>query len=182
MANNPMGLDFIEGVLGVVKLTFNNVDLGKTMDEATLEFIEDIKDIFFAQDGTQPADKVPTGQAYQLTCKLAQQTWARLKELMRGVTVVGHNALLGTDLYRSGKDNFAKALTVARVDSDGVASTVPEFIMNFYLAFPMVTAFSTFGPDTQRTVDVTFYMFRDPLHGNYFGYSGLGSSLGTNIA
>lgn len=178
MANNPMGTDFIEGPLGVVSLNFNNVDLGKTLEEANLEFIEDIKDIFYAQDGTQPADKIPTGQAYQVTVKLAQQTWARLKELMRGVTVVGHSAKLGVDLYRSGKDNFAKVLIVTRVDSEGTGSTVPEYKLTFYKAMPIVTQFAIFGPDTQRSVDVTFYCFRDSTHSNAFGYSGHASSLG----
>ena len=184
MANNPMGLDFIEGVLGVVNINFNNVDLGKTLDEATLEFIEDIKDIMYAQDGTQPQDKVPTGQAYQVTCKIAQPTWLRLKELMRGVTTSpdGHSALLGANLYLSGKDNFAKVLTLTRVDSDGVSSAVLEYKMTFYKAFPMVTSpVGTFGPDTQRSVDVTFYIFRDSAHGGNFGYSGHASSLGTGV-
>lgn len=180
MANNPMGLDFIQGNLGVVNLTFNSVDLGKTLDETTVEFVEDVKDIFYAQDGTQPADKVPTGQAYLVKTKIAQQTWARLKELMRGVTVVGHNALLAADMYRSGKDNFSHALVLERVDSEGVSSTVPEYILTFYKAFPHVTgAIATFGPDTQRAVEVEFYCFRDAAHHNAFGVSGHASSLGT---
>lgn len=179
MANNPMGLDFIEGPLGVVKLKFDNVDLGKTLDEANLEFIEDIKDIMYAQDGTQPMDKVPTGQAYKVTAKIAELTWARLKKLMRGVTAVGHNALLGVDLYRSGKASFSKKLEITRVDSEGNESALPEYKLTFYLAFPTVTNFSTFGPDTQRAADVEFYMFRDPLHHNAFGFSGIASSLGT---
>jgi hypothetical protein len=180
MANNPMGLDLSDGSLDVCNLKFNGVSLGKTLDEVTIDYTEDIKDIFFAQDGTQPADKVVTGQAYIVKAKLAQTTWARLKELMRGVTVVGHSALLAADLYRSGKDNFAKELVLSLADSDGVSSAVPEYILTFYKAYPRLTGpMATFGPDTQRAVDVEFYCFRDATRHNAFGVSGHASSLGT---
>jgi len=180
MANAPMGSDFIQGVLGVVRLTFDGTELGKTVDEANIEFIEDIKDIMFAQDGTQPSDKVPTGQAYQVTCKLGQQTWARLDKLMRGVTIAGDGSVaLGADLYRSGKDTFSKVLVITRVDSDGDAWTDPMYRLTFYKAFPTVTGpIANFGPDTQRTVDVQFYMFRDSTHDNAFGFMGYSTSLG----
>jgi len=175
-----MGLDFIEGSLGVCRLTFDNLDLGKTLEELTVEYVEDLKDIFYAQDGTQPMDKVPTGQAYVVKAKLAEQTWAILAKLMRGLTVVGHSALLAANLYLSGKANFAKVLKISRVDSDGVASAVPEYILTFYKAFPHVTGpIGTFGPDTQRAVEVEWYCFRDPAHHNAFAVSGHPSSLGT---
>lgn len=180
MANAPMGTNFIEGVLGVVRLIFNGVDLGKTLDEATIEFIEDMKDINFAQDGTQPADKVPTGQAYQVSFKLGEQTWIRMAQLMRGVTLGGGGSVaLGADLYRSGRDSFAKELRIYRVDSDGTSSADPFFRLVFYKALPMVTgAVGNFGPDTQRSVDVTCYCFRDSTHDHKFGYQGYESSLG----
>jgi len=178
MANPPMGLNFIEGSLGVVNLVFNNVNLGKTIDEATLEFIEDMKDINFAQDGTQPYDKVPTGQAWQITCKLGELTWARLKEVLRGITVSGNSAKLGRNIYLSGRDNFAKVLTVTRVDSDGNSSTDPLYRLYCYKALPTVNgAIGAFGPDTQREVEVVFYLFYDETN-EAFGYSGYASSLG----
>lgn len=177
MANAPIGNNFIEGPLGVVQLTFDSVDLGKTIDEASLEFIEDIKDIFYAQDGTQPADKIPTGQAYQITCKFGQPTWARLEKLLRGLTVVGNNALAGRNVYISGKDTFAKELKVARVDSDGVASTNPLYIMTCPEAMAMVTNLGSFGPDSQREIEVTFYIFYNDTISGYW-YAGYASSLG----
>lgn len=178
MANDPIGNNFIEGPLGVVSLTYDSVNLGKTIDEATIEFIEDIKDIFYAQDGTQPADKIPTGQAYQMSCKLGQQTWARLEKLIRGLTVVGNNAKLGVDLYRSGRDNFSKVLEIKRVDSDGVASTNALYRLYFYKAMPIINgSIANFGPDSQREMEVTFYMFKDTVK-NCFGFAGYASSLG----
>ena len=178
MANTPIGSCFIEGVLGVCALNFNNVDLGKTIDEVSIEFIEDIKDIFYAQYGTQPYDKIPTGQAYQVTCKLGEITWERLKELMRGIETAGYNAKLGQDIYRSGRENFAKELVLTRVDSDGNESTDPLYKLTFYKAMPTVSgSLGSFGPDTQREIEVVFYCFRDETKGA-FGYSGYASSLG----
>lgn len=182
MANPPIGNNFVEGPLGVVRLTFDSVALGKTLDEATIEFIEDMKDIKFAQDGTQPADKIPTGQAYRVTCKLGEPEWDRLSKLMRGLTPSGdgNSAKLGRDIYRSGKTNFAKVLVIQRVDSDGVASTDPRFRLTFYKAIPSVSgAIGPFGPDTQRGVDVVFDCMYDETVGHEcFGYSGYPTSLG----
>ena len=179
MANNPMGANFIEGSLGVVRLNFNGVELGKTEGEASLEFIEDLKDILFAQNGTQPYDKVPTGQAYQVTCNLAELTWARLEQLIRGLTSPSiQSAKLGRDIYRSGRDSFAKQLVITRVDSDGVASSLAKFRLTFYKAMPMPTGpVGAFGPDTQRVMAVTFYCMYDETKGA-FGFSGSETSLG----
>jgi hypothetical protein len=110
MVNPPIGLDFVEGPMGVIRLYFDNVDLGLTIDEASLERIADLKDIKFAQLGTQAADIIPTGQAWKVTCKLGETTLAKLEKLLQGLTVVGHSAKLGQDLYRSAYDNFAKRL------------------------------------------------------------------------
>ncbi len=184
MANPPMGNNFIEGSLGVVNLNFDNVDLGKTLDEASVEFIEDMKDIMYAQDGTQPADKVPTGQGYRVSCKLAELQWDRLAELVRGIHVSGggsgNSAKLGRDIYRSGLANFAKVLVIRRVDSDGVVSTDLKYRLTFYKAIPSASGpMGAFGPDTQRVMDVVFDCFYDATAGHEcFGYSGYATSLG----
>lgn len=182
MANTPIGNNFIEGELGVVMLTFDSVDLGKTLEEANLEFVEDVKDINYAQNGTQPYDKIPTGQLYRITAKLGQPTWDRLKKLLRGVTHAtgSDSAKLGRDIYRSGRINFAKQLVITRVDSDGNRSTNLRYRMTFFLAMPSVNgSIGAFGPDTQRGVDVTFDCFYDETAGHSsFGYAGFASSLG----
>lgn len=178
MANDPIGANFFEGCLGVVQLTYDGVDLGLTIDEANIEFMEDIKDIFYAQFGTQPYDKIPTGQAYQMTCKLGEQTLARMAKLIRGFTYSGNSAKLGVDLYRSGRTNFSKILQIKRVDSDGNQSSNELYRLYFYKAMPIISGvIANFGPDAQREFDVTFYVFKDETK-NCFGFSGYASSLG----
>lgn len=182
-ANPPIGNSFPDGPLGVVRIEFNNVDYGKTMDNTEIEFIEDIADIFHAQNGTQPYDKIPTGQAYQLTCQFSEIDTALLAAMMRGVTASGggKSASYCADLYRSGRDNFAKRLKVTRVQSDGTASSNLFFQLNFYKAMPMVTDPVIYGPDEQRTLNVTFYIFLDETE-NAFGYHGYASSVGLTPA
>lgn len=177
--NNPLGNSFHEGPLGVCAVTFNAIDLGKTVDEIQMEFIEDIQDIMYAQDGTQPYDKIPSGQAYQITCIFGQIDPALLEQLERGVTVsgAGKSVKHGRDIYRSGRDNFAKELTLTRVDSDGNASTNQFYIATFYKAMPVITSSEIFGPETQRTLEVQFYCFYDETKEAFF-YTGHASSLG----
>jgi hypothetical protein len=174
---NIMGNNFQEGPLGVVKLTYDGVDMGKTLGDTTIEFIEDITDIFYAQDGTQPADKVPTGQAYQVTCQIAEINLARLEKINRGTVKAGNSMKYGRNLYISLRDN-AKVLRVARVDSDGVASTDTHYIQTWYSASPTVSNGAVaFGPDSQRYIEVTFYIFYNDTY-EAFGYQGVASSVG----
>lgn len=182
MANAPMGNNFFEGPLGVIYFYFDGVDMGKTLDNADLEFIEDMKEIFYAQDGTQPADQVPTGQAWRIKGKIAEITLTRLQKVLRGLTVTssGNAASAGADLYRSGRDNFAKELKVYRVDSDGNPSTDHYYRLKAYKALPKVTGpIGEFGPDNQRVFDIEWYLFRDSAHNDKFWICGPTSSLGS---
>lgn len=174
---NILGNNFLEGPLGVVRLEFDGLDLGKTLDGSEIEFIEDVTDIMYDQDGTQPGDKVRTGCAWQITTQLAEQTLERLEKVMKGLTRAGNSAKLGRELYLSAKENEAKVLKVIRVDSEGVKSTDAHFIMTFYKAWPQVTGPVTYGPDAQRALPVTFYCFFDDTN-TAFGYFGNASSVG----
>jgi hypothetical protein len=179
MTNPPIGDTFIEGSLSVVQIEFDNVDLGYTTDATEMEFIEDLADILYQQFGTQPYDKIPTGQAIQITCVLGQITNARMEKLMRGITLSGDGKSMnfGNDLYRSGRDNFAKEIVIKRVQSDGTVTTDPRFIFTGYVAMPMVTGPVSFEASTQRGLAVTFYLFKN-IAKDSFGYTGYPSSLG----
>lgn len=179
MANPPIGNNFWEGVLGVVDVTFNSVDMGKTTDDTTITKIEDIKDIFFQQDGTQPSDKIRTGMAYQVVCTFGQITTARLDELFPGMRLSGdgNSVKLGRTLYISGKDTEAKQLELTRVDSEGNASSNALYKMVLYKAFAQITGSFIYGSDTQTGLEVTFYAFWDDSN-NAFGYTGNPTSVG----
>jgi hypothetical protein len=174
--NPPMGTEFWGGFLKVVQLTFNSIDLGKTLDDTTFEPITDVKDIMFAQDGTQPNDKVYTGMAWKLTCKLAETDNSKLALVKPGVTIKGLSTSGSRDLYRSAKSNFAKKLVVTAVDSEGVLSTDVHQQLTAPLAFPTLKGTIDYGPTKQRYFEVEFYFFFDSVTGKHW-WSGNYSSL-----
>lgn len=178
---NLDGNNFWEGALGVVQLDFDGVDLGKTGASTTLEYIEDITDIFYQQDGTQPADKYRTGAAWQVTASFAQIDTELVTKLFAGTTRggSGNNSIkLSRELYRSMLTNEAKVLIVKRVDSEGDLSTDHRYWTTFYKAVPLVTGGTfEYGADTQKMIEITFYCFYDTTN-NAFGYSGYATSLG----
>jgi hypothetical protein len=178
---NILGNNFMEGPLGVVRFEFDGLDLGKTLGGAEIEFIEDVFDIMYDQDGTQPGDKVTTGCAWQVTTQLAQQTLERLDKVMKGLTRAGNSAKLGRELYQSAKENKAAVLRVYRVDSEGSEAADAHFVLTFYKAWPQVTGPVAYGPDSQRALPVTFYCFWDDTN-EAFGYFGNASSVGLTPA
>lgn len=174
----PIGNNIMEGALGVVDIDFNNVYMGRTTADTEIVPEEDNKDINYQQDGTKPADKIPTGLNYLINCTFGEITNARLALLQRGITLSGggQSAKLGREQYISRRDN-AKELVLTRVDSEGVKSVDPYHKMTLWNASPEVTGGIAWGADTQRSVPVTFYIFYDSTNEGY-GYYGYASSLG----
>lgn len=177
--NPPIGQYFHDGVLGVCAVTFDGIDMGLSVDEISIEYMENTKDIFFASRGTMADDKIPTGQAYQVKIKFGQLNNARMAKLYRGVELsdTGKSIKHGRNIYTSGKTNFAKELILTRVDSDGNPSTDLFFRATFFKAMPLEIGPEIFGPDSQRTQEVTFYCFYDDVKQCYY-VAGYPSSLG----
>ena len=180
MANPPIGNNIWEGALGVVRIRYNNLDLGKTTADTELVPDQDIKDIIYQQDGTKYYDKVPTGIAWMLNCVFGEISTSLLEQMLDGLEPSGGgNSLKMTkSLYFSWREN-AKVLIVRRVDSEGVASADPLFRLNFYAAYPEITGNIQWGADTQRNLAITFHIFWDETE-QAFGYSGYATSLGLN--
>jgi len=180
---NLMGDNIWEGPLGVVQLEYNNLDLGQTMEDTTIEPDQDIKDILYQQQGTKPADKVRTGIVFIVRCKLAEITTTRLAEVFSGIEVSGggNSVKIGRELYRSMKDYEAFVLKVQRVDSEGSVTVNDDHIIVFYKAISIVTGTIDWGADTQRGLEVEFHCMWDDTE-EAFGYSGKASSVGLNPA
>jgi len=181
MANNPIGHNVIEGSLGVVKVFFDGLDLGKTTADTELVIEEDNKEIIFQQDGTKAFDIVPTGISYMLNCTFGEIKTSLLEKVLRGFEKsggAGNSAKYGRDMYVSRREK-SKPMYVVRIDSEGTSSNDPLFKMNFYKASPEVTGSIQWGADTQRNLTVSFYIFLDVTE-LAFGYHGYASSLGIN--
>jgi hypothetical protein len=175
---DPIGNNIMEGALKVVDIDFDGVYMGRTTADTELVPEEDNQDIFYQQEGTKPADKIPTGMNYLLNCTFGEITNARLEKLLRGVSLSGteQSAKFGRNIYTSRID-AAKELTVTAVDSTGTKSTDETQIATFWKASPEVTGSIVWGAATQRNLPVTFYIFYDDTNSGY-GYYGYSSSLG----
>jgi hypothetical protein len=178
MANAPMGNNIWEGVLGVVTIKFNNVDLGKTTADTEMVIEQDVKDILFQQSGTKYADKVRTGQAIMINCTFGEISTSLIEQLHKGFTAsgIGDSLSLSRSLYQSWLTSEAKTLELSRVDSEGTASTDPVYKVTFFKAAPEITGSIQWGADTQRNLAVTFHCFFDTAE-NAYGYSGYLSSF-----
>lgn len=180
---NIMGNNVWEGPLGVTQLEFDNLDMGKTMEDTEVERDEDIKDIFYQQEGTKPSDYVRTGLIYLVRTKLAEISTDKLLKVMPDITLSGDgNSIgLGRELYRSMKTYEAKVLKIKRVDSEAAITSNDDYIITFYKAIPIVTSPIVWGADTQRGVSIEWRCLWDETEGAY-GYSGEASSVGLNPA
>jgi hypothetical protein len=177
-ANPPIGNNALEGVLGVVDVYFDGVYMGKTTADTEIVPEEDNKDILFSQTGTKPDDKIPTGISYMVNATFGEITGARIEKLQRGFDASAFNSgKFGRDIYVSRREN-AKELKLIRVDSEGVASTDPAMQIVFYKASPEITGtLLGYGPDLQRNIPCSFYLFYDNDE-KAFGYYGNASSMG----
>ena len=179
MANSPMGLNFIEGVLGVCNIEFNGVDLGITTDQTEITLDQDMKEIMAQQSGTKAYDHVRTGIVFNVTCTFGTITTALCAALNPSFepSGSGQSMKVGRNLYQSAKDNEGKKLVLKRVDSEGVSTTDPVYMMTFYNAAPTITSGFVYGADVQRAISVTFNVYWDVTNQAY-AYMGNASSVG----
>jgi hypothetical protein len=164
--------------LGVVKLKYKGLDLGKTTADTELTIDMDIKDIIYQQDGTKYADKVRTGQAIMINATFGEIKTSLLAKLQPGFTASGdgNSMILSRSLYNSMKDNECGILLVTRVDQYGNEETSVRHRIKFFKAAAEITGPVQWGADTQRNVPVTFHCFWDNAK-RAFGFSGNESSL-----
>jgi hypothetical protein len=184
--NPPIGNSFPEGCLGVCNVYFDSMYMGQTDGTTELKPEEDNKEIRYAQQGTAPADDIPTGMKYTVTASLAEITTARLGKIWRGLTVKNNSAKIGSDIYSSRRQH-AKVLKLIRINSEGQDSLLPEFTCVFYLASPRITSNFQFGADVQRNLGVEWKIYKDitiDKYGNVkgYGYWGWPSSAGAQAA
>jgi hypothetical protein len=182
-SNPPIGTNAWEGPLGVVNVTFNGVEMGKTTADTEIVPDEDLKDIIYQQDGTKYQDKIRTGIAWQVNVTFGEISTTLLEDLLEGweKSAGGDSLKMNKSLYQSMRNNEAHVLKLTRVDSEGTSSTDPRHVITFYKAAAQVTGNIQWGADTQRNLAVTFYIFWDETE-KAFGYSGFFSSLGMNKA
>lgn len=155
------------GPLGNVLINFDSDNLGKTTADTALTKIEDVKDILYSQDGTQPSDHVPTGMLYQLAATFGEIKTELLEKILYSFSsqvtdpsTEDDSGTFGRFLYQSLRDNKAKKLLVTATDENGDARTGEENILKFYECVPLIDEnIINWGADTQRNLPTRFMIY-----------------------
>jgi hypothetical protein len=167
--------------IGPAFFKFDGVDYGFTVESAEWEYVEDIVDIMSSQFGSQPFDKVQTGQAYLLRVSFGRVSNELYAAMTRGATVSssGKAIKFACELYKSGYENYAKQLQFIRASSDecNTPSADPNDRILWLKAMPTITGPLVYDAETQRKLDVEFYCFIDQDQ-KVFGYGGTQTSNG----
>jgi hypothetical protein len=156
----------LRGPLGNVLINFDGDDLGKTTEDTALTKIEDVKDIIYSQDGTQPADHVSTGMLMQLNATFGEIRTTLLAKILYSFSTqaadpsTDDSGTFGRYIYLSLRDNKAKKLIITATDSDGAKRTVDDDILNFYESVPIIDEnLINWGADTQRNLPARFVIY-----------------------
>lgn len=177
----------LQGALGNVLVNFDGDDLGKTTEDTMLTKIEDVKDIIYSQDGTQPSDHIPTGILYQLNATFGEIRTSLLEKILYSFSTeaadpsADDSGTFGRYLYQSLRDNKQGKLIVTATDENGSKRTPDDDILNFYEAVPLIDEnIINWGADTQRNLPVRFMIYYSEFGANQvsggpvgaFGYYG----------
>ncbi len=156
----------LQGALGNVLINFGGDDLGKTTEDSQLTKIEDVKDILYSQDGTQPSDHISTGILYQLSATFGKIRTSLLEKILYSFSSEAvdpssdDSGTFGRYIYLSLRDNKGAKLIVTATDENGVARTVDDDIMNFYEVVPLIDEnIINWGADTQRNLPTRFMIY-----------------------
>lgn len=163
-----LGDNIFNGDLKPGRIIHNSIDLGLSVDEILVENEIDFTDIFAAQYGTKPIDKVKTGELWMVTVNLTKYTIAQLEAAMNGMTVSAGGSAAKKEMngYLSMYDN-SSLLILKRTDDMNVISADEDYWINFPRAYWFNEAdILTFGPSEQETFEAKFVCFRDRTSGS----------------
>jgi hypothetical protein len=169
---------FFGDFLGIVKLNYKGVDLGRTNGGSTISKLPDVKDIISDQDGSKRFDGIRIGEEFKVKTTLIEIDNELLATIDPGLALSGNKKSvdLNRSLFQSIRDE-AGVLIVTRCDEKGVISTNPDDRMYLYEVSAVLTGDLSKFDLNQRTLEVEFSVWWNGTKQSY-GYVGYGSSLG----
>jgi hypothetical protein len=169
---------FFRDPLGIVKLNYGGIALGKTNGGTTITKLPDIKDINSDQDGSKPFDGIRIGEDFKIKATLIDITNELLALIDKGLALSGNKQSLemNRSLFQSIRDE-ALPLIITRCDDKGVESTDPKDRMYLYEVSAVLTGDMSKFDLNQRMLEVEFRVWWNETKETY-GYVGYGSSLG----
>lgn len=154
--------------LGPVQVLFgtagSEVDLGRTEGGVTVRFITDYADLMTDQTGTQPQERVITGQSAEIEMALADILLANLAIALNQTLFVGAGSHLIVGELRVGtqvKSLFGGSLLLKKYVNGAVSADQDNWI-RFPVAVPTPeTVELIFNKSDQRVIMSTFRAFFD---------------------
>lgn len=163
--------------LGPAKIVFDtvtggtNTDLGET-DSIILRFGVEKADLKTSQYGTQPKDKVVTGEMCSIEFGLAESSIERLEKVLQGFRVkysgsspTGYS--FGGSLGQRDSD-ILKQMTLTLIEN-GQPSTDPLDKITIWKVAPMVNIEYTYDAGTQRFAKISMMAYKDSDHPDVSG-------------
>jgi hypothetical protein len=147
--------------LGPCSITFNGVDLGKTMGGVTFRDSMNQVEVKEDQAGSTPVDHILTGRTIQVEVPMSRSTLAQLAVVIPGASS------FGSYLVVSNHAGIARAASAAMLIIsplvDGAASADK---LTIFKASPITDIELAFDNENQRVYKVTFNVYPDADNGN----------------
>ena len=147
--------------LGPCQITFDSVDLGKTMGGVTFrDSVVEVK-VLEDQAGSTPVDTILTGRTIEVEVPMSRSTLAQLAKVIPGASNGGSYVLVKNQAGIARAANAA--LLVLQPLVDGVAS---GDALTIFLASPSTDIELTFDNENQRVYKVKFIAYPDADNSN----------------
>lgn len=147
--------------LGPAQVTFNSVDLGKTMGGVRFRDSGNQAPVVEDQAGTTPVDHIITGRLISVEIPMSRSTLAQLATVIPGASNGGSYVLVKNQAGITRADSAAKLVIQPLVD--GVASADA---LTVFKASPNTDIELTFDNENQRVYKVTFNVYPDTDNAN----------------
>lgn len=169
---------FFNDYLGIVKLKYKNVSLGKTNGGTIITKTPSIKDIVSDQDGDKPFDGIRIGEEFKIKATLIDIDNELLAIIDPGLALSGNKKSvdLNRSLFQSIRSE-AGVLEITRCNDKGVESTNPDDRAYLFEVSAVLTGDMSKFDLNQRSLEVEFKVWWNETYQTY-GYVGYASSLG----
>lgn len=147
--------------LGPCQVTFNSVDLGKTLGGVTFRDSMNQVPVMEDQAGSTPVDHILTGRNIQVEVPMSRSTLAQLTTVIPGSSSFGSFTIVSNHAGIARAANAAQLVLTPLVD--GVASGDS---LTIYKASPITDIELTFDNENQRVYKVMFNVYPDSENSN----------------
>ena len=147
--------------LGPCQITFNSVDLGKTM--GGVKFRDGMSQVPVMEDqaGTTPVDHILTGRTISVEVPMSRSTLAQLSKVIPG------SSSFGSYLKVSNHAGIARASSAAKLVLQPLVDGVPSGdALTIWKASPVTDIELNFDNENQRVYKVTFNVYPDASGAN----------------